>query len=246
MAVKKGVKKKEHENLTPENIERVIGLLAATPPISKKEACEILNISYNTTRLGKIIDEHEQNKAEDARRRAANRGKSFDDFEKQAIIEAVLDGESVTEIGKRLYRSNASVNRTIEVIGIPEKSESYFKPALIPEQCVSDTFEVGQIVWTAKRNAIAVICPSLFPSSGEENVYQVYEFERIEKLSDKEGREQKFFRNCNVGDYAGRYANYRASEIASLEHLKQYGIDLHKTYAPHFPLAVRKAIGMET
>ena len=28
------------------------------PPITKKEACSILNITYNTTRLGKIIDEH--------------------------------------------------------------------------------------------------------------------------------------------------------------------------------------------
>ena len=50
------IKKKEGENLTETNIEKVIGLLEQEKPITKKQACEILNISYNTTRLTKIIE----------------------------------------------------------------------------------------------------------------------------------------------------------------------------------------------
>lgn len=56
MAIKR-VKKQEHEKITDANIKRVIGLLEASPPITKKEACEILGMSYNTTRLTKIIEE---------------------------------------------------------------------------------------------------------------------------------------------------------------------------------------------
>ena len=53
------VKKKAHENLTNDNISRVISFLRQDSPITKKEACELLNIRYNTTRLQNIIDDFE-------------------------------------------------------------------------------------------------------------------------------------------------------------------------------------------
>ena len=40
------MQEEEHEKLEDSNIEHVITLLNAVPPITKKEACEILNISY--------------------------------------------------------------------------------------------------------------------------------------------------------------------------------------------------------
>ena len=52
--MKRGTKKKSYENLTDSNIKNVISLLEAEKPITKKEACDILNISYNTTRLNKL------------------------------------------------------------------------------------------------------------------------------------------------------------------------------------------------
>jgi len=60
MASKGRVKAKEHENLSEANIKKVIELLEAEKPITKKEACEVLNISYNTTRLSKIIEEFKE------------------------------------------------------------------------------------------------------------------------------------------------------------------------------------------
>ena len=54
---KRGVKKQDHERLDDATIGRVVSLLGAEKPITKKAACETLNISYNTARLKKIIDE---------------------------------------------------------------------------------------------------------------------------------------------------------------------------------------------
>ena len=53
-------KKKDYEKLTDANIKHVIELLEAEKPITKKEACGILNISYNTTRLNNIIQEYKE------------------------------------------------------------------------------------------------------------------------------------------------------------------------------------------
>ena len=47
-----GIRKKKEEQLSETNINKVIDLLSADKPITKKEACGILNIAYNTTRLG--------------------------------------------------------------------------------------------------------------------------------------------------------------------------------------------------
>ena len=51
----KRVKKKDYENLTSSNIEKVIALLNpgsdTDKPITKKQACDVLNIAYNTARL---------------------------------------------------------------------------------------------------------------------------------------------------------------------------------------------------
>ena len=56
--MKRGVRKRAGENLSPANIRRVIHSLNEEG-ITKKVACEMLNISYNTTRLNRIIEEFE-------------------------------------------------------------------------------------------------------------------------------------------------------------------------------------------
>ena len=56
------IRSKSGEKLSFDNIERVIQQLEQDNPVTKKEACEILNIRYNTTRLQKIIDDHLETK----------------------------------------------------------------------------------------------------------------------------------------------------------------------------------------
>ena len=51
------IRKKAGEKLDEATLDRVSALLNQDNPITKKEACEMLNISYNTTRLGKILDD---------------------------------------------------------------------------------------------------------------------------------------------------------------------------------------------
>ena len=50
-----GVRQKKHEKLDETTLNKVVFLLEQPNPITKKEACEILNITYNTTRLNKIL-----------------------------------------------------------------------------------------------------------------------------------------------------------------------------------------------
>jgi hypothetical protein len=62
------IKKRAYEKLDDNNIQRVIDALNSKEPITKKVACEMLNISYNTTRLSKIIASYHEEKAYRQRR----------------------------------------------------------------------------------------------------------------------------------------------------------------------------------
>lgn len=229
MAVKKGVKKKEHENLTATNIQKVIDLLEQPKPITKKEACEILNITYNTTRLARIIEEFREERAQEAKRKAANRGKPAAPFETQSVIEGYLDGEPIADMAKRLFRSAPFVKRIIDDVGVPEKAASYAEPSEIPEQCLSDSFDIGQIVWSAKYGCLAIV-RKLYPAMSKGNTadydcYRVYLIEPIEEVS-------PYF--PNVEKYGGRYANCAYFDLGSMEHLKKVGVDVYKPYRPYF------------
>jgi hypothetical protein len=229
MAVKGRVKAKEHENLSETNIKKVIELLEAETPITKKDACAILNISYNTTRLAKIIEEHKQGEAELSRRRAANRGKPASPYEIQTVIEGFLDGESITDIAKRIFRSTSFVKEVIEKVGVPQKvvGADYRYPGIIPEQCAREEFEYGQVVWHARRHSMAIVLEKKHDVSDKHisNYYQTYVIEPIEEIS-------PYFPQYE--GYGGYYDGAYAYDLGSLDHLKQYGVDVYRPYRPHF------------
>lgn len=221
------VKAKEHENLSEANIKKVIELLEAEKPISKKEACEILNISYNTTRLSKIIENYKNELLESARRKAANRGKAATPYEIQTAIESYLDGESVAEISKRLYRSPSFVREVIERIGVPQKptGATYANPGVIPEPCAREEFRKGQVAWSAKRHCMCIVLDKQKASDSDNNYYQIYVIEPIEEPS-------PYFPQYQ--GYGGFYDGAYAYDLGSLDHLKQYGVDVTRQYKPHF------------
>ena len=232
--VKRTVKAKDHEKLSAANIEHVIKLLEDRKPITKKAACEILNISYNTTRLSKIIEEYQTNKAYEASRREKNRGKPADDYEIQSIIEMYLIGEPVSDISKRLFRSPGFVTSIIERIGVPTRPTGDDKhcKSILPEQCVSSEFKVGDIVWSAKYHAIGKVMhaldkeyfnkhPGMVPIDYMEvNGSPCYKIHIREKLEDVPLR----FTNVTVG---GFFASALAYDLGSLEHIKEY-VNLEK------------------
>ena len=119
MAYKRGVRKRAHENLSDANIRRVISALEEGS--TKKSACEMLNISYNTTRLNRIIEEFEEQESFVAMRKLQTKGKPASPEEIKQVIQDYVEGESISDIAKSIYRSQAFVKGIINRVGVPQR-----------------------------------------------------------------------------------------------------------------------------
>lgn len=220
--VKKRVKVKEYENLSDSNIEKVISLLESQKPITKKEACEILNISYNTTRLATIIENYKSRKAYEKTRKEQNRGKPASQDELQSIIQMYLQGTSVADIARDLFRSPAFVKGTVDRFGVPTKLpyEQRVKPAILPDECIAETFNPGQYAWSAVYHGPCEIVSEVtnidYLQKYNSRCYKIYVYEPIDEIID-------LYPNIKKGGY---YAFSLAYNLGSLEHLIQYGIKL--------------------
>ena len=234
------VKKKDWENLSPSNIEKVITLLNPQDggrPITKKEACSILNISYNTARLASIIDEHLGHKEYVQLRKSQNRGKPATDMEISEVIRDYLQGDSIATIAKSLYRSSGFVKSIVERVGIPSRGvskEERLSIGYLPEECVAEEFSPGEIVWSARHHAPAEIR------------YELSVAYQAEKAGFKDTNyEKKYGAKCYniwvtepfdsnkefwIGgiESGGFYATALAYDLGSLKHLEKYGVDLSR------------------
>ena len=233
------LKKKSHEKLTAQNIQHVISLLNPTSsqkkPITKREACSILNISYNTTRLDKIIEDYHEQREYRSRRVSQNRGRPARPDEIQDIVKEYLSGENVSNIAKGLYRSPAFVKSILEKIGVPQrptKIEGRKQEYYLPEQCVADSFEEGEIVWSATHHAPAVIDKKLtkehqdsraglqtvdYVSKYGSDCYSIY-------VRQKPNTEDMW----EMPETGGFYAFSLGYDLGKLKHLEEYGVDLQK------------------
>lgn len=194
---------KENDLLTDANIERVIAGLAATPRMTKKDACAVIGIAYNTTRLDGLIEKYQEKKARDAARRAALRGKPATQDEIVYSVQEYLEGSTVDAISKATYRGPAFIKAILEKYDVPIRNTStdYFRPELIPDGAVRSRFAVGEVVYSARYDSTARIdTEQSDPRHG-----WVY---RIWLLSDK-----------------WKQSAYQpAEELASLEHLRKLGV----------------------
>ena len=233
------LKKKSHEKLTAQNIQHVISLLnptsSQTKAITKREACSILNISYNTTRLDKIIQDYHEQKEYRSRRVSQNRGRPARPDEIQDIVKEYLSGENISNIAKGLYRSPAFVKSLLEKIGVPQrptKVEGRKQEYYLPEQCVADDFEKGEIVWSATHHAPAVIDKKLtkehqdsraglqtvdYVSKYGSDCYSIY-------VRQKPNTEDMW----EMPETGGFYAFSLGYDLGKLKHLEEYGVDLQK------------------
>ena len=214
------IKKKDHENLTKQNIERVIKLLEAEKPITKKEACQMLRITYNTSRLARIIQDHKDQESFVALRKSQNKGKLATKDEIKSVCEMYIEGYNLSEIASSLYRSPAFVKSIIERVGVPFKhaQEGYnWKEVMLPEQCVSERFGLGEKVWCVANNTPAIIKKE-WVNPDSEYGYLVYTIEPPFDFSDT------FFPYVEHG---GRYKNQLACNLGSLRHLEEYGVKLY-------------------
>jgi hypothetical protein len=197
----------EQELMTDTNILRVIGLLepkdTTTKPITKKDACQILGMAYNTTRLATIIEEFKQKRERDAQRRAALRGKPATKDEICYVIQEYLEGQPIDAISKSSYRGTAFIKAILEEHAVPIRvpGHTYFKPELIPDGAVRTRFKVGEVVYSARYDSTARIDTEQ-PHTEHGWIYRVW------LLADK-----------------WKQSAYQpAEELASLEHLREIGV----------------------
>ena len=104
------------ERLDEAHMERVISALEGEKPITKKEACAILGIAYNTTRLGTLIEKYKESKDREAKRRAALRGKPATQDEIVYVISEYLEGSTIDAITKSTYRPSNFVKHILKMV----------------------------------------------------------------------------------------------------------------------------------
>ena len=167
---------REHEKLDSANMIKVIELLTSDPPITKKAACEILNISYNTKRLGTLIEDFENKQAFDKKKRAEMRTRAVTKEDARYLISEYLDGVSMQDISERTFRSTAVIKKILVQYKVPmrEVGSDYFNPVTLPDDGYKEEYEVGDLVFAARYN-----CPARIESLKQNhldhgNVYQVY------------------------------------------------------------------------
>lgn len=199
----------EEELMTDVNIAKVIRLLEPTEegakPITKKDACQILGMAYNTTRLGTIIEQFKTKQKRTAERKAQLRGKPVTNDEVQFIISEYLEGEPIDAISKATYRSAGIIKNVLERYHVPVRvaGHSYFDPQLLPEGAMRERFRVGEIVYSARYDSTAKIEAEVkHPQHGY--AYRIWL------------RSEKWLQS----------AYQPASELASLEHLQELGVKL--------------------
>lgn len=157
--MKRSIKVKDGENLTDSNIEYVISLLEGEKPITKKEACNILNITYNTTRLNRILEEYKEKRDHAKKRKAQNRTRPIDVSDKQFIVQEYLSGTSITEIANLIFRSPLVVKNILYQYNIPirNKAYTYFSPVDLEDRNWAEDYKKGDLVFSARYNSPAYI-----------------------------------------------------------------------------------------
>jgi hypothetical protein len=199
----------EEERMTDSNINRVIKLLEPTEqdkkPISKKEACQILGMAYNTTRLATILEQYKERQRRDSEHRAKLRGKPVTKDEKVFIIQEYLSGSTIDSITKSTYRGVAIIKNVLEEYSVPLRvpGQTYFNPQIIPDGAVRDRFQVGETVWSARYCSLAKI--------------------HTEKLDPKHGY---IYHMWLSDDKQKQYCWQPAYELASLEQIKELGVQV--------------------
>ena len=214
------IRQKKQERLEEDNLNRVQEALASSTPITKKEACEMLNISYNTTRLSRIMEDHNETLRYRATRKSQLKGTKATDLEIKQTIEWYLDERPISDIAKAMYRSSTFVKNIINRVGVPEKRPKTEQQGsgYLPEECVSDTFEPGEKVWYTRKDLPARVIKEFRNDTNYEDKYgsKCYQIYVIE-LTDFES---PYFGFIKEGGY---YATALAYDLGSLKHLEKYG-----------------------
>jgi len=170
-----GVKQKAGENLDNETVTKVIELLEGSSPITKKQACEMLNISYNTTRLNKIVVGFKDKIDRISKQKALLRSIPVSKEEIKSFITDYLEGDSISSISESSYRSIATIKNVFRKYDIPLRTNAEDN-IFLPDSSIKEDYEPGDLVYSAKYNAPAVIRRFCQNSKQHGKVYWLWVF----------------------------------------------------------------------
>lgn len=169
---------------------------------TKKSICDLLGVSNNKT-MERLIADYVEHRDRTKRLRAEKRKTAVSKSEVINWIESYLEGESMSDISNRFHRSQAVIKHHIDKHGALLRQSNKIdplNPPLLPDECMADSFEDGQYVWSAKYGCVAQVIKQY------KNAY------RILVLSE------------GVQEYA-----YQApEELGSLKHLEELGVNLSR------------------
>lgn len=199
-------------------MEDIIAKLEAKE-ITKKAACEALgfltpagNPQYK--KLDTAIADYKIRKKADKTIRAKKRREAFSDKEVADMITMYLAGESLSGLSEHFYRSVNVIKNRLELAGgllrrtsspdmtefnsvSPPEHVEYDNPILLPEQCIVEKHEEGDMVWSARYAQLAKIVKEVRPG-----VYRIF----------------------MSNDAQRQYAYQPIEELGSLKHLQKLGV----------------------
>ena len=187
-----------------------------------------MNIAYNTTRLQRIIDDFEDKISYRELRKKQNRGKAASNQEIKEAVERFLDGDSIAEIASGLFRSPSFVKGIIERVGVPQKEDG--KVDYLPDACCAEDFSAGELVWSARYHAPAIIEKELsidyqaeMPGFVDVNYEKKYGSKcyAIFVIQSHDDNKEDLWARVKTG---GFNAYSLAYDLGKLDHLKQYGV----------------------
>ena len=170
---------------------------------TKKDVCAFLGIAYNTARLGTLIEEYLSGVERDKEQRRKRRGKPVSQDEVVNVIEAYFSDDSISDIANRFYRSEVMIKSILEKHGalLRDNKADPLNPSLLPDNAVAESFEIGELVWSAAYSCVAEI-----KAKCGEDGYRIY-------LLDRDNH---------------RYSNQYTYDLGSLKHLESLGVNITK------------------
>ena len=186
-------------DVSPEKYQEVITYLEQGG--TKKAACEMLGIAYNTKRLGQLLEDFVDGQERDKRLRKEKRKQALTNSELVGMITDYLSGESLSELSDRYYRSINYIKYHLEKHGAMLRSYEKIdelNPPILPDLTFREDFEVGEYVWSAKYGSPAKVCA---------------------KYKDS-------YRILVQNERERHYAYQPYWELGSLQHLKDLGVNI--------------------
>lgn len=169
---------------------------------TKKGACDILGVSNNKT-MERLIGEFHDRLRVDKEQRAKKRKMAVTKEELAHMVTEYLRGDSMQDLSKAFYRSTDTIKHHLAKNGCLLREVSKIdplNPPLLPDECMSDTFDIDQYVWAAKYGCIGQV------KAQYKNAYRIRVWT----------------------DGTMEYSYQAPYELGSLKHIEALGVDLSK------------------